>query len=163
MRDVIHDSGSGAIQANKTQAAHYLLRGIESCERFFIAEAVLQRQQHCVDADKRRKQSGKRVIRRRFQRDDNEITIPDLFRMVGSPWPDGEIALRTVNANTAPSDYLIVGTHKKMSVVPGTAEPGAIVAPDSATTHNRDFHDSNKKGTLRNQSAFMKSKRLTSP
>jgi hypothetical protein len=138
--DVVNQPGFDAIQANEGQPAYDLL-GREQCrEAFFIAEAVLKRQDRRLWPNQGRQQSCKLVIRGRFEADESKIARPNFLRHPGAMRLDMEIAPWAPNAYTPLPDDFIVGAQEKMDLLAELAKLCAIETTQGAAADNGDLH-----------------------
>src|ERR1051325_1117868 len=73
-------SARDALQRDKAEAAEHTLRSEMLGEKFFVAESVLQGQQHCRFVQQWRDNIDNVAARSRFDSDHDQITRADLFR-----------------------------------------------------------------------------------
>lgn len=156
MGEMMNDAGFGAVQANEAKPAENLFDGKKGGEGFFIAQAVLKRQERGVRSDQGREQRREEMIDRGFERDDHQVAGADLSGILGGAGTSVEIAFRTEDLHAMAPDLVEIRTEKKMDLVSCAPEFGAVIAADRTGSDDSDLHvetfDSgggrcNKKGT----------------
>ena len=100
------------------------------------------------------------LVRGGFERNHDEVAYADLLGIPGRSRLDMKIALRTEHADTSAADDFVIRPQQEMNVLPVTMQLGTVKTAQSTATHHADLHSPNEKGTLTNQSAFKKNKKL---
>lgn len=140
MAEMLHDSGRGAVQTDKTKPAHDLLDGKQPGKFLFIAEPILQGENGGFGADERREQSGELIVGGGFKRNENKIARTDFIGSFGAFGADVEIALAAVNGDAAAFDGIIVRAEEEMDILTGAGEFRAVKTAQRSRADDGDFH-----------------------
>lgn len=139
--EMTDDARFAPIDADETHPAEDGAIRTQLREQGFVSETILERDDRGILVEKGREQSGKNLIRRGLQRDDDEIDRPDFFRRrEGSNRIEMEIAIRTLDTQPTRADCCEVAAHQECGVANG-GELRSVVAANCTCADDGNVPD----------------------
>ena len=133
-----------AVQADKAQPAQDVLRAKKRGQRFLVTQAILERQYDAPLPYQRRQQTGKLVLGRGLESDQDEVTRANLFRRARTLGVSAEIAVDAPDKDASLANHLVIRPQEKMNVVAGLAELRPVEAAERTASHDRRSHRSGR-------------------
>lgn len=137
---VLDDAGCSAVQAHEAQSAEDFFHAKKFSKFLAIAEAILQAENRGMFTDERRDEFGVVFIGSGLERYEHEIARADGFGRIVRIRIHGEIAIGTIDAESAGVYRLVIAAQQKVYVLACATEFAAIKAAYRTRADDTDFH-----------------------
>ena len=128
-----------SVETDEAKPPEHAFRAEMFGQKLFVAETVLQRHQHRAVVQQRRDKIDNRIVRRRLDRDQNEIARTDfLRRVVAIHFRDRKFFAFAANGQAVAPDLRQIAAHQKMHIATGMRELAAVIKSDRAGADDGD-------------------------